>query len=103
MHRRRCLHCEGEELSEEFKEKAKTIFEAAINSKVAEIKEALEAQYEENLKKKLKKQKSHSLSVLILILSMLLTSGLKRTQLAVEAGLKTEMTESFLDWNEESF
>ena len=37
----------GEELSEEFKEKAKTIFEAAINSKVAEIKEGLEAQYQE--------------------------------------------------------
>ena len=70
----------GEELSEEFKEKAKTIFEAAINSKVAEIKEGLEAQYQEEVSlRKSKQQKSHSLSVLILILSMLLTSGLKRT------------------------
>ena len=39
----------GEELSEEFKEKAKTIFEAAINAKVAEIKEGLEAKYQEKL------------------------------------------------------
>ena len=39
----------GEELSEDFKEKAKTIFEAAINAKVAGIKEALEAKYEEKL------------------------------------------------------
>ena len=40
---------EGEELSEEFKEKAKTIFEAAIISRVNQIKESLEAQYEERL------------------------------------------------------
>ena len=37
----------GEELSEDFKSKAKTIFEAAINTKVAQVKEALEAQYQE--------------------------------------------------------
>ena len=37
----------GEELSEEFQEKARTIFEAAINSKVATIKEGLEKEYEE--------------------------------------------------------
>ena len=70
----------GEELSEEFKEKAKTIFEAAINSKVVEIKETLEAQYQEKARpKKSQQQKNHSLSVLILILSMFLTSGLKKT------------------------
>ena len=87
----------GEELSEEFKEKAKTIFEAAINAKVAEIKETLEAQYAEKLAEEVEAAiKSHSLSVLILILSTSLTSGLKRTQLAIENGLKTEMTESFL-------
>jgi hypothetical protein len=39
----------GEELSEEFQEKARTIFETAIKSKVAEIKEELQAQYEESL------------------------------------------------------
>ena len=39
----------GEELSEEFKEKAKVIFEAALNSKVKEIQETLEVQYEAKL------------------------------------------------------
>ena len=39
----------GEELSEEFREKAKVIFEAALNSKVKEIQEALETQYAEKL------------------------------------------------------
>ena len=38
---------QGEELSEEFQEKARTIFEAAINAKVAGIREELEAKYEE--------------------------------------------------------
>ncbi len=39
----------GEELSEEFKEKAKTILESAIKSKVVQIKETLEAEYDEKL------------------------------------------------------
>ena len=39
----------GEELSEEFKERAKTIFEAALNSKIKEIQETLEIQYEQKL------------------------------------------------------
>ena len=70
----------GEELSEEFQEKARTIFEAAINAKVAQIKEQLEAENaERNLQKKLLLLKNHSQKELILILSMFLTSGLKRT------------------------
>ena len=68
----------GEELSEEFKEKAKTIFEAAINSKVAVVKEELEAQYQGKLAEEIEAAKNHSLNVLILILSMLLMSGSKR-------------------------
>ena len=40
---------EGEELSEEFQEKARTIFEAAIKTKVAEIKEQLQEAYEQTL------------------------------------------------------
>ena len=39
----------GEELSEEFQEKARTIFEAAIKTKVAEVQEELKAQYETTL------------------------------------------------------
>ena len=41
----------GEELSEEFREKAKVIFEAALNSKVKEIQEALEVQYAAKLER----------------------------------------------------
>jgi len=49
---------EGEELSEEFQEKAKTIFEAAINSRVAQIKEQLEVRYEEQISEEITEIKS---------------------------------------------
>ena len=80
----------GEELSEEFKAKAKTIFEAAINSKVAEIKVLLlKTEYESrSLLKKLLKKKKHFKSVLILILSMSQMSGWKRTHSPSKTVLK---------------
>ena len=53
----------GEELSEEFKEKAKTIFEAAINAKVASIKEEIQKEYDENSLRKLPQRRTLSLSV----------------------------------------
>ena len=48
----------GEELSEEFREKAKLVFETALNSKVAEVKEALEAKYQETLEEKIEAEKA---------------------------------------------
>ena len=71
----------GEELSEEFKEKAKTIFEAAINAKLLLFKKKSKHNMLPSSLKKLRQRKNHSQSVLILILSMSLTSGLKKTHL----------------------
>ena len=48
----------GEELSEEFKEKAKTVIEAALNSKVAELKEDLQASYDEMLAEEVESTKA---------------------------------------------
>ena len=48
----------GEELSEEFREKAKLVFETALNSKVAEVQEALEAKYQETLEEKIEAEKA---------------------------------------------
>ena len=48
----------GEELSEEFREKAKTVFEAALNSKVAELKEDLQAKYDEKLAEEVESSKA---------------------------------------------
>ena len=48
----------GEELSEDFREKAKLVFETALNSKVAEVKEALEAKYQETLEEKIRRREN---------------------------------------------
>jgi hypothetical protein len=87
----------GEELSEEFKEKAKTIFEAAINAKVAGIKEELEAQYEENLAEEIEAAKESLAERVDSYLEYVADEWFEENALAVETGLKSEMTESFLE------
>jgi len=85
-----------EELSEEFKEKAKTIFEAALTSKVSELKEALEARYETALLEEVTEIKSALTERVDSYLEYVSQEWMTENQLAVEEGLKTEMTESFL-------
>ena len=85
-----------EELSEEFKEKAKTIFEAALKSKVADLKEALEARYETALAEEVSTIKSALTERVDSYLEYVSEEWISENKLAVEAGLKTEMTESFL-------
>lgn len=87
----------GEELSEEFKEKAKTIFEAAINAKVAGIKEELQAQYEEKLAEEIEAAKESLAERVDSYLEYVADEWFEENALAVETGLKTEMTESFLE------
>jgi len=86
----------GEDLSEEFKEKAKTIFEAALNSKVKEIEESLAVQYEEALAEEIEEMKVSLQERVDTYLEYVAEEWLVENQLAVEHGLKTEMTESFL-------
>ena len=87
----------GEELSEDFKAKAKTIFEAAINAKVAEVKEALEAQYEEQLADRLVEATEELKERVDSYLEYVADEWVNENELAIEQGLKTEMTESFLE------
>jgi hypothetical protein len=86
----------GEDLSEEFQEKARTIFEAAIRSKVAEIKEELIASYEETLIEEIEAIKSDLVDRVDAYLEYVSDEWIQENALAVEHGLKTEMTESFL-------
>ena len=87
---------EGEELSEEFQEKAKTIFEAAIKSKIAEVKSELQEQYEATIVEEVATVKSELTERIDAYLEYVADEWMSENQLAVEAGLKTEMTESFL-------
>ena len=87
---------EGEELSEEFQEKARTIFEAAIRSKVSEIKEELQATYENALIEEVQFIKEELTERLDTYLEYVADEWIQENALAIEHGLKTEMTESFL-------
>ena len=87
---------EGEELSEDFTNKARTIFEAAIRSKVAEMKEQVKSEYEENLIEQVQSIKEELTDRVDSYLEYVADEWIAENQLAVEKGLKTEMTESFL-------
>ena len=88
---------EGEELSEEFQDKARTIFEAAIKTKVSEIKEELQESYAVALVEELDKIKEGLTERVDAYLEYVADEWMQENQLQVEAGLKTEMTESFLE------
>ena len=86
----------GEDLSEEFQEKARTIFEAALRSKVSEIKESLEEQYSNALAEEVEEIKTELADRVDSYLEYVADEWISENALAVEQGLKTEMTESFL-------
>ena len=87
----------GEDLSEEFKEKAKLVFETALNSKVSEVKEALEAKYSETLEERIAEEKASLSERVDNYLEYVADEWFSENALAVEQGLKTDMTESFLN------
>jgi hypothetical protein len=87
----------GEELSEEFQAKARTIFEAALRSKVSEIKETLEEQYAAALSEEVEEIKSELSERVDSYLEYVSDEWFAENALAIEGGLKTEMTESFLE------
>ena len=87
---------EGEELSEEFQNKARTIFEAAINAKLAEVKESVQSQYEEQLVEEVAAIKSELEERVDAYLEYVADEWMTDNEIAVESGLKSEMTDSFL-------
>jgi hypothetical protein len=86
----------GEELSEEFQEKAKTIFEAAIRSKVATIKEHLQEVYAQQMVEELQYVKEELTDRVDSYLEYVADEWFQENALAIENGLQSEMTESFL-------
>ena len=87
---------EGEDLSEEFRDKAKLIFETAINSKISEIYESLQNSYESDLIEEVNEIKKQIVERVDAYLEYVADEWLQENALVVEQGLKTEMTESFL-------
>ena len=87
----------GEELSEEFQDKARTIFETAIKTKVATVKEELQTAYEKVLVEEVEAVKKDLTARVDSYLEYVADEWVKENQLSVEEGLKAEMTDSFLD------
>ena len=85
-----------EDLSEEFKDKARTIFEAAIASKIAIIEKNLTEQYEDALSEEVEEIKETLTERLDSYLEYVTNEWFEENALAIEQGLKNEMTESFL-------
>ena len=86
----------GEEISEEFQEKARTIFETAIKEKVATVKEEMQGAYEAALVEEVETIKSELTERVDTYLEYVAEEWISENQIAIEQGLKSEMTESFL-------
>ena len=87
---------DGEELSEEFQLKARTIFEAALRSKVSEIKESIEEQYSRALVEEVEEIKTELNERVDSYLEYVADEWFTENCLAIEQGLKAELTESFI-------
>ena len=87
----------GEDLSEEFKEKAKTIFEASINAKITDIENQLNEAYEQRLVEEVETIKVELTERTDAYLEYVAQEWMEENALQVENGIKTEMTESFME------
>jgi hypothetical protein len=87
---------EGEELSEEFQEKARLIFESALRTKVNEIRESLEVEYENRLVEQVQEIAGELEERVDAYLEYVADEWMNENVLAVQNGLKEELTESFL-------
>ena len=86
----------GEELSEEFQEKAKTVFEAAVRVRIEEAKEAIAEKYALALAEELENLKEEMTERVDSYLEYVSQEWIEENALQIEHGLKSEMTESFL-------
>ncbi len=87
---------EGENLSEEFKEKAKTIFEAAVVSKLNEELDRMHEDYAKVLSEEIETVKTELSEKVDDYLTYAVGQWMEKNSLAVEAGIKAEMGESVL-------
>ena len=87
---------EGENLSEEFKTKATTIFEAAVSSRIEAITEAVEEQLTEQFEEAIEQVKNELAEKVDAYLNYMVEQWIEENQLAVDNGLKSEIVEDFM-------
>lgn len=88
---------DGEDLTEDFKNKAATIFEAAINERVESIRTELEEEYNNRLVSEIEENKTALTEQLDSYLSYVVNEWLEENRLAVEKGIRTEVAEQFME------
>ena len=87
---------EGEELSETFQEKARTIFEATVKSKIVSVKESLEAEYSQRLDEEVTEFRTMLQERVDDYLYYVATEWIEENALQVESGIRGELSESFM-------
>lgn len=87
---------QGESLSEEFVQKATTIFEAAVMSRVESIVEEIEAEYEQQFDAAITELKEDFAAKIDDYLNYVVQEWMEENQLAIESGLKSEIVEDFM-------
>ena len=91
---------EGEELSDDFKKKASTIYEAAVQAKVNSVMVEREQELEEKMKSQLTEEideyKEEIVNKVDSYLNYVSEEWVKENKLAIEKGIRTELTEGFL-------
>ena len=85
-----------EKLTEEFKAKAATIFEAAVKSKVNEAKKKMKMSYENKLKEEVDATKAELVEKVDSYLNYVVEEWMKQNELAIERGIKGEIAEDFI-------
>ena len=85
-----------DDLSEEFKTKAATVFESAVNSKVKEIAEQMEADVQTNYEQDIAKAKEELTEKVDSYLSYVVEEWMKENEIALERGIKGEIAEDFI-------
>ena len=91
---------QGEELSEEFKSKAATIFEAAVHQKVMEVSsekiDELEKEFPDNLQEEIVSFRDELTEKVDGYLNYVVEEWMKENELALESSLRSEITEEFM-------
>ena len=87
---------EGEDLSDEFQEKAKTVFEAVVRTRIAEAQEAIEAQYEQTLVEQVEAIKTELTERVDGYLEYVAQEWINENELQVQSGIRGELSESFM-------
>jgi len=87
---------EGEDLSEDFKTKAKTILEAAVKSRLAEEAVKLEEAFEAKVNEKVEAIKAELSEEVMGTVNYAITNWVEHNQVAIDRGLRNEITEDFI-------